>query len=981
MVNKVDKEIVLAFTEEVKSYLPIMLDSIENFKKDPTKLTDLEEAKRLFHLIKGSTSMIGYSSLSHIAYFAEDILDEVSTGHITLNQNLANLLQQTIFQIEVYLDGIITNSLNEKQIFLEVFKGFRRFKNLPLELDEIEFEKLFTKGLEIAKTEESQVIDFTEDNQSVDFNIPSISFNTHNAHIDPELLEVFLEEAEEHIQNISKIILALEEEPDQRELLQELRRRVHTLKGAAGTTGFSSLSHLLHKAEDLLDITYDNNLILSSDALNTLLSTSLFLEETFHQTNSSNANEKLKQLYDTYTSLLEQLPVSNSLVDKPEIETLPATLDNKQVASQFISNLTISGEDLEKTSALSEAFQGKSNSIRVAIERIDDLIKSASETVVNKFSFEQYFRNFIRDIDELNLSIGRLHRVVGRLEKEYETSALGKGMFAFSGVNPKDNITKYQKSFHGFDELEFDRYTEFHIITRELSETLGDMTSISNELNSTVADFDGYLTTSGRLNSEIQDKLMQLRMFPLSTIAPKLLRTVKVTAQTQGKQVALIFEGEKVEIDKVVLEDLADPLLHILRNAVDHGIEPPALRQALGKPASGEIKIKAYYDSTQVAVQISDDGKGIDLNSIRTTAINKGFISEAEVANLTDKELFSFLFFPGFSTAQQISEISGRGVGLDVVKSIVSKIKGSITVDSQLGKGTTFTIRLPLTLAVIKVILVKSSEQTLAIPLSSVTRILRIEENQLQNIGQKVFLKLEDEIYPLHHLSDLLKLGQQTSESFERMPVLIVNIGLVSIALVVDQLLEAKEVVVKTIGSLLKKVYGVFGTTLMGDGSVVIIVNPTELIKDTNTHRQINFKNIEKQLLISPLKTKKLNILVVDDSITVRRTVSDFVKRMEWNPIEAKDGLEALEILQSLAVKLDIILLDIEMPRMDGYELTSALRKDEAYKNIPIIMLTSRSEEKHRRKAFEAGATDYLVKPYQEEVLVELITKLSYGSS
>lgn len=980
MVNKIDKEVLLAFIEEAKSYLPIMLDSIENFKKDHSKTADLEEARRLFHLIKGSTSMIGYSSLSHIAYFAEDILDEVSNGRIKLNQTLATLLQQTIFQIEVYLDGIVTNNLDEKQIFLEVFKCFRRFKNLPQELDEIEFEKLFINNLVITNNEEIPSIDdFTEENEYVDFNTSSVTsanFSNNNTQINPELLEVFFEEAEEHIQNISKFILALEEEPNQRELLQELRRRVHTLKGATGTMGYSSLSHLLHKAEDLLDLIYENHLALSPNALNTLLNTSLFLEETFHQNNNDNTDEKIEQLYNTYSKLIDELPVSNI-----QIETLVEAADTHQVKSFETSDLSISGEEVEKASAISEALQGKSNNIRVAIERIDELIKLSSETIVNRSGFEQYFRNFMRDIDELNLGIGRLQRVIGRLEKEYEASALGKGMVAFSGINPKDNRPNFQKSFYGFDELEFDRYTEFHIIIRELSETLGDMNSISNELNSTAADFDGYLTASGRLNGEMQDKLMQLRMFPLSTIAPRLLRTIKVTAQTQGKKVSLIFEGEKVEMDKMVLEELADPLLHILRNAVDHGIEPPALRLALGKPANGEIKIKAYYDSTQVALQISDDGKGIDPNSIRTTAINKGFISESEANNLTDKELFSFLFFPGFSTAQQISEISGRGVGLDVVKSVVAKIKGNITVDSQLGKGTTFTIRLPLTLAVIKVILVKSSEQTLAIPLSSVTRILRIEENQLQNIGQKVFLKLEEDIFPLHYLSDLLKLGQKTSESFERMPVLIVNLGTTSIALVVDQLLEAKEIVVKSIGSLLKKVYGVFGATLMGDGSVIMIINPNELIKDANVNRQFNLRAIEKQLSNSTIKAKKLNVLVVDDSISLRRTVSDFIKRMGWSPIEAKDGLEALEILQSTSIRPDVILLDIEMPRMDGYELASVLRRNESYQHTPIIMLTSRSEEKHRRKAFESGATEYLVKPYQEEVLVDLITKLSFGNS
>lgn len=979
MINEMDKEMLLAFIEEVKGYLPTILDSIENFRKDPTKLDDLDQAKRLFHLIKGSTSMVGYSSLSHIAYFAEDILEKVASGEIRLSQNLVNLLQQTVFQIEVYLDGIITNDLNEKRIFFEVFKGFRRFNNLTPELDEIEFEKLLSSHLEKIAPPDLEAFDIepSTDNGS---GVPA-NFNIDMEQIVPELMEVFFEEAEEHIRSISSIILLLEEKPDQRELLQELRRRVHTLKGAAATAGFNSLSHLLHKAEDLLDITYDHNLILSSDALNTLLSTSEFLESTFNQSDI-NLSEKMEELYIAYVGLIEKLYPDKSQVNELPLKPLAIDKESEQIKNLASKNLTINAEDLEKTGDVSNALQNNSNSIRVAIGKIDDLVKLASESVVNRSSFEQYFRTLIKDIDELKLNIGRLHRIVGKLEKEYETNSLGKGMFAFSNLVPTDNLVTTPNNFYGFDELEFDRYTEFHIIMRELSETMGDMNSISNDLNNTASDFDSYLTNSGQLNSDIQDKLMQLRMVPFATIVSKLVRTVKVTAQTQGKQISVLFEGEKVEIDKMVLEELADPFLHILRNAVDHGIEPPALRQAVGKSLKGQIKIKTYYDSAQVVLQISDDGKGIDPNNIRSTAISKGFLSETEANNLTDKELFSFLFFPGFSTAQQISEISGRGVGLDVVKTTVSKMKGTIGLDSQIGKGTTFTIRLPLTLAVIKVILVKSGEQTLAVPLSSVTRILRIEENQLENIGQRVFLRLEDEseIYPLHHLSDLLKLGQHNSETFERMPVLIVNLGSGTIALVVDKLLEAKEIVVKSMGSLLKKVFGVFGATLMGDGTVVMIVNPNELLKDT-TNRSSQLRKIESFLPVSQAKNRTLNILIVDDSLSMRRTLSELVKIMGWNSTEAKDGVEALEIIQSLAIKPDIIILDIEMPRMDGYELTSVLRTDVSCQHIPIVMLTSRSEEKHRRKAFEVGATEYLVKPYEEETLINIITKLSTRAS
>jgi chemosensory pili system protein ChpA (sensor histidine kinase/response regulator) len=612
--------------------------------------------------------------------------------------------------------------------------------------------------------------------------------------------------------------------------------------------------------------------------------------------------------------------------------------------------------------------------VRVPIERLDELVRLVSELLVSRSTFEQRLAAHSRDMDEISRSTRRLKQVSSHLDgDDFEVSALraGFGQLAIRAVltnQPKDARRA------DFDALEFDRYTDFHLITRDLTEISSDLGSAAGEMAHRLADFDSDLNRLGRLTSDVQDKLMRMRMVPLSTLAPRLRRTVRVTSDRQQKPVDLFIEGGQVELDKSLMEEIAAPLEHLLRNAVDHGIEPESTRQMLGKPTRGRIQLRAFHEGTQIVIQVSDDGAGMDLDQLRQAAVQSGLYTEAEAVQLSPAGLYNLIFLPGFTTAQTVTEISGRGVGMDIVRSAVDRMRGTTAIETAAGCGTTFTIRLPMTLAIMRVLLVQTNGEMLALPLSVVTQILRVEPEQIERIGRRMVIRVEGKVIPALRLGEALRLSHPADTSLQRLPVVVVTLGGRQLGFIVERLVEAREVVVKTTGTLLRRVEGLMGATLMGDGSVVLIVNPSDLALPEAQESGGRSPAQAAQKVQHASRT--YDILIVDDSVSVRRVLSNLARSRGWNPLTARDGVEALELMDRAAKPPDVVLLDIEMPRMDGYEFLASVRGNEAHKNLPVIMLTSRAGEKHRRKAFDLGATEFLVKPYEEENLVAVIRRV-----
>jgi len=974
MAAHIDKDVLLGFIEEAKSYLPVIRQGLATFQADSTRAEALEEAHRHAHTIKGAASMVGLAGLSHIAYFVEETLEAIGAGQLDMNEETVAWLGQTLIYVEVYLENILDGGVEERPLLIEVTQSYRRLRGLPAEEDEAALATVLARVAE--RPAATEPLEPGEPDEFFDDEISA------------ELLEAFYQEAEDHLRTIHLALASLNKDSDQQELLQDVRRSVHTLKGAAATVGLPAMTELTHRMEDVLDLLYDGRLAFDSDIMALLFSSSDTLEDMLKEDADSEAiRQLLHDLYAGYDILLSEDMVGQKLKLSSESGADEAAGTLTEAAAQTDDDAPAESDMPALAPRIKEkpARTETSEVVRVPIERLDDLIRLVSELVITRTAFEQRIGDLVHEVEELRPSIDRLRRISAKLEIDYEVSTLAGGsgrlMLAPAGLPADQNggaalaagpAFLAPSQAQDFDELELDRYTEFHLLSRELSETTLDVFSVGNALNTLISDFDGVLNRQSRLSSELQEKLMRARMVPLSTLASRLHRTARVVARKQNKLVDLVIKGEQIDLDKTVLEDIADPLLHILRNAVDHGIEPPALRQVLGKPEQGLIVLHGYYEGNQVVIEINDDGAGLEPDRIRSYAVSGGYISEAEAARLSDEELWGMVFLPGFSTAGEISDISGRGVGLDVVKANINKLKGTVTLDSRPGEGTTFTIRLPMTLAVTRALLVKAHRETFAIPLNAVGQILRLEREAVSEVGHEPIIRVGQKIYPLLRLGEVLHLSQFPDEAVERLPVLIVNVGGREVALIVDQIIQGREIVIKSLGSHLRRVEGIMGATLMGDGSVVLILNPADLLKDPAR----SAVDARPPALRPQAPPEIWNIMVVDDSVSVRRVVSNLIKNAGWQPTTAKDGLEALEMIQTSTRPPDLILLDIEMPRMDGYELTAALRGQAAYRHLPIVMLTSRAGEKHRQKAFDVGASDYVVKPYRDELLLNIIRRL-----
>lgn len=940
-VPSADEDLWQAFTEEAGEHF-VTLDAAFQTLEHGIEEAALKAVRRSVHQLKGASGVLGMRGTSNLNAAMQRALDAIFEERAAFSPGLIPLLKATV--------GIVREAVENKgsgpglkdhaEAMLAVFRELEASRSAATPPPAV------TAGPSAHGATENL------------FDIPDA---------DTELWEAFSQEAEEHLVAISELLRHIESGTPQPDTIQSMRRSVHTLKGACGVVGLRLTSSVAHRMEDLLDALYDRRRAFTPEIAPLLFTTFDLLTDGIGARGlTEEARPRVAEIYVRYEEALSTaLPQTEpSIPEEPEAEAeapAPAQPAEAPKASPVIATGSSAGEAHGKSSQY----------VRAPLEKVDELVRLVSELVIHRSRFEQHLSAYVHEIGELQLSIERLTRISRRLQSDYEAAALQEAnRVAFAAVGSRGGTSVT----HDFDALEFDRYTEFHLLSRELAETTGDVTNAGSRLNDLVADFDSYLNRLGTLTADVEDRLMRLRMLPLKTISTRLHRTVRVTAERRNKNVNFVIDGESVELDKTVLEEMAGPLDHILRNGVDHGIETAAERRAAGKPERGTITLKAGYEGTQIVLHIKDDGRGLDRERLREKAVRMGMANEQESANWSDAELYNLIFLPGFSTAKEISEVSGRGVGLDVVKEAVSKMKGTLSVTSEKGRGTTFTIRLPMTMALTRVVLVKAGSETFAIPLTSIGQILRVEPEQLERVGRKPVLRLAGKIVPTMHLTEFVGQPLPSDVGLTRLKAVILNIGDQRLALMVDHVVEAREVVVKSLGSLLGRVHGVTGATLMGDGSVVLILNPNDMLHQQLTMApQMRLRSMSQQ---TQPDRDSLEVLIVDDSPSVRRVLTNLIRSTGWTPHAAKDGLDALEMIHASTVRPDVVILDVEMPRMDGYEFTAALRNMFQHRHTPVVMLTSRAGEKHRKRAFEVGATDYMVKPYQDDELVSTLRRV-----
>ena len=796
------------------------------------------------------------------------------------------------------------------------------------------------------------------------------------ADMDEDLLEIFVQEANDILDNSDTMMARLRQDPQEREIVIGLQRELHTLKGGARMAGLAPIGDLGHAMESLLEIVADGRREIDRVSLESLdrgfdrlhgLVARVSKRQAIGMPSNAiarfealAAGDDIPLLETPFSAADEGVP--GSLTATTSFEVTPAIADDAPVATRVTKP---TARDLV-TEDNEEFARPQQEMIRVRADLIDNLVNYAGEVSIYRSRLEQQMSTFRFNLQELDQTVVRLREQLRKLEIETEAQI----------------IARYQREAEAsegeFDPLELDRFSTLQQLSRALAESASDLVALQGTMDDLTRQSETLLLQQSRVSSELQEGLMRTRMVPFDSVVPRLRRLMRQTSGELGKRAQLRVEGAHGEMDRNVLDRMTAPLEHMLRNALAHGLETPAERSAVGKAEEGTVTIGISREATEVVIRVTDDGKGMDRDAIRRKALERGLMKPD--VQLSDRDLFGFVLETGFSTAASVSKIAGRGVGMDVVNSEIKQLGGSLTIDSKRGVGSEFTVRLPFTLAVTQAILVRLGEHLFAVPMSSVQGVARIKREDLDER-----LRSHDPVYSyggddyaIYELSGLLGYQQHRASDEDQLPLLMTKSGDQRASIRVDAVLGSREVVVKSVGPQISSVPGIFGATIMGDGSVVMILDMAPLVRRSAAlKRTADAGLIEQQFepALAPAEIRQQPlILVVDDSITMRKVTSRVLERNDMRVVTAKDGLDAVEKLQDKIP--DLVLLDIEMPRMDGYELATYMRNDSRLKTVPIIMITSRTGEKHRQRAFEIGVDRYLGKPYQEADLLQNVEEI-----
>ncbi|MDR9750762.1 Hpt domain-containing protein [Pseudomonas sp. SZMC_28357] len=763
---------------------------------------------------------------------------------------------------------------------------------------------------------------------------------TYSPGHDPELLEIFLEEGVDIIESSGAALLRWQAEPNSRQDLETLLRDLHTLKGGARMVEIAAIGDLAHELEFLYE-GLSAGIFQPTPALFSLLQAS---------------HDRLAQMLDA-TRAGQAVAPADGLIAKivnfshPEAPATPSA----PIALPTL-NLPAKGEPAP--------VDPNADMVKVSADLLDDLVNLAGETSIFRGRIEQQVNDARVTLNEMETTIERMRDQLRRLDTETQGQILSR-----------QQVDAERSGYEEFDPLEMDRHSQLQQLSRALFESASDLLDLKETLDRRNLDAENLLQQQGRINTELQEGLMRTRMVPFERMMPRLKRIVRQVSGELGKDVEFTVGNAEGEMDRNVLERMAAPLEHMLRNAVDHGLETTEVRLAAGKPAQGRITLDLSRAGGDIIFDIRDDGAGVPLEAVRRKAIKRGLL--AEDSEISDREVLQFILQPGFSTAEKITQISGRGVGMDVVHEEIRQLGGSLSIESTPGQGAHFRIRLPFTVSVNRALMVQCLDEQYAIPLNTIDGIVRVLPNELEGHYQldPPAYQYAGQRYELCYLGELLNTSPRPKLLGQNLPlpVLLVQCNERHVAVQVDATLGTREIVVKSLGSQFAAVQGLSGATILGDGRVVLILDLLAPIRALQAQVVRRAALNEAGHDSEPARPKL--VLVVDDSVTVRKVTSRLLERHGMNVLTAKDGVDAMLLLEEHLP--DLILLDIEMPRMDGFEVAQQVRSDPRLQHLPIIMITSRTGQKHRDRAMAIGVNDYLGKPYQESVLLDSIAQWS----
>lgn len=918
-----DPELVEIFLEEGFDIIDSAGAALTHWMDDVDNSLDLESLQRDLHTLKGGARMAEIREIGDLAHELEFLYEDLGNGRLRPSPMLFELLHACHDRLAEMLDAV--RSQRPVPDGDELIETIRRLRANP------------------------------DEQLSMPRAVPMSAAQQESFDADgDEILDIFLEEADELLEAMEAGIGRWEERRDDASCIDELLRILHTLKGGARLAGQKQLGDQSHDLEQHLT---------EAQVQGAPWPDSLFLDV-------QSGFEGLQKSLDELRTRLQQQPQDERSAEPEQpaaraATSIVAASERPVVATEnrvlpFVQRAEVAAEEAAARRAPQEL-------VKVPADLLEGLVNLAGETSIFRGRVEQQVSDFGFTLSEMEATIDRVRDQLRRLDTETQAQILSRYQ-----------AEAERAGYEEFDPLEMDRHSQLQQLSRALFESASDLLDLKETLASRNRDAETLLLQQARVNTELQEGLMRTRMVPFDRLVPRLRRIVRQVASELGKQVEFTVGNADGEMDRTVLERIVAPLEHMLRNAVDHGIEGAAVRANAGKPEQGAIRLELGREGGDIVLTLSDDGAGINLDAVRRKAIERGLMDAG--SDLSEHEILQFILEAGFSTAEKVTQISGRGVGMDVVNAEVKQLGGSMSIDSVIGEGTTFRIRLPFTVSVNRALMVLSGEDLYAIPLNTIEGIVRVSPYELESYYGPDAPRFEyaGQAYELRYLGDLLNNGQHPKLVGQSLPlpVILVRSSEHAVAVQVDSLAGSREIVVKSLGPQFATVPGISGATILGDGRVVVILDLLATIRELHAHLQYQIRprlSTDASAAAEVEVERPTLVMVVDDSVTVRKVTSRLLERNGMNVLTAKDGVDAIAQLQEQ--RPDIMLLDIEMPRMDGFEVANLIRHDEGLKDLPIIMITSRTGEKHRERAMSIGVNEYLGKPYQESLLLDSIEK------
>jgi chemosensory pili system protein ChpA (sensor histidine kinase/response regulator) len=976
-VSAADREAVEVFLQEASEHLQYLREYIGVLQEIAPRHEDLERLYISAHTLSGTSASYGFPRFSEIAGKLAHVFQYATNASLgeDLHGPLTEFLSDGISLLETDLLEI-SDTGQEVLDDIAAFKERYRFA-FPAEPTPVSYSQ---PAHEIAL----QAEEFED--------VAAVTGSYFDAlpeddEVPAEILEFFQPEAEEHLQIVSDCLLSLEANHSPEEI-NKLFRAIHTVKGSAAQVGLKRLGGIAHRVEDLIGRLRENELDPTPHVIDLCLESVDVLKKTLHKqwTDETEMRTGVDSLLNRIAEVApmdeEEVAASNDTAETSESSTAQTTPTTAAAATAAKAN---------KGSAAAAAAK----SVRISLSRLDRMMNTVGELVINRTRMLGRVTELERLRDTLGFSKERLQGKVVEFQEKYEFNRINSTRGPLSpSTTPTPQMLNSAAAgdtsfWNDFSELEMDRYDDVNILSRSMTEISADVNEVLSQMGGFIGRVEGDIDEFTKLAHHLQDEITAARMVPIGTLYSRLSRAVRDAANSTGKQVELELSGSETELDNNIIQQISDPLVHLVRNSVAHGIETPEKRREAGKADIGRVTLRAYHRGNHIYIEVEDDGHGIDYDRVRQSAVDRGLVSTETASSLTERELREMLFHPGFSTAPMKTELAGRGVGLDVVRANLNLLNGEIEIQSTAGVGTKFVLKVPLTLIISPALFLRCGDAHFALPLAVVEEIRRLRADEIEDVGGKLLTKVRDVVTEVIRLDSYLGLpALEPINGYFRM--VVANADNRQVGLVVEEVLGKDEIVIKNLGEYLRRVKLFPGTTIAPDGSLILLLDLNRMIASEPSERKSIQASASAARIFAPgsaavakgsIPTDAIDrvqhervVVVADDSISVRKFVGRMLEKNGYRVILASDGLEAAELIAQHGCHL--VITDLEMPRMTGYELMVQLRQSPSTRRIPVMVVTSRAGAKHRDRAMKEGAVAFLTKPVQEDQLTEAVEKL-----